>query len=353
MNITRDNYESFFLDYLEGNLEESMIDQFLDFLERNPDLKEELQLFENIRLPEEPVSFAGKKHLYKSPADEKEAFELKTIAWMEGDLKDEERQSFEAYLARHPELKKEAALMESTRLSADTAIRYPDKHKLYKATGTVVMTKWLGRAAAVLVLLWGISTFFESEQQSVSPTQPREVASVKVPPVAETPQTQGPVAANEAKTEQQTAALMASEKAEPAKVSDQKAPADQQYEPAENVPLPGARELEMMEEISPLMASLEDEPVEAAELAVSRAFNTEKINEPNVMTLDEYLAQRAKKATNEGLLSAHRILRAGLNVASELSGDRIGYTVKKGKVSTVGFESKLLAFSIPLEKNKK
>ncbi|MBC8005772.1 MAG: hypothetical protein H7X84_09885, partial [Verrucomicrobia bacterium] len=46
--ITRDNYEAFFLDYLEGNLEETLIDQFLDFLEKNPDLKEELHLFENI-----------------------------------------------------------------------------------------------------------------------------------------------------------------------------------------------------------------------------------------------------------------------------------------------------------------
>ncbi|HLN73981.1 MAG TPA: hypothetical protein VK205_11845 [Prolixibacteraceae bacterium] len=77
----------------------------------------------------------------------------------------------------------------------------------------------------------------------------------------------------------------------------------------------------------------------------------DKLNDPhNIMTLDEYLASRARKVTNEGLLSANRLLRVGLNVASEISGDRLGYTVKNGKVSSVGFESKLLAFEIPLEK---
>lgn len=347
MKITRDNYESFFLDYLEGGLDESLIDQFLDFLEQNPDLKEELQLFENIRLPEQPVSFAGKKQLYKSPADEKEAFELKAIAWMEGDLKEEERRGFEAYLAQHPELKKEAALMQSTRLTADTGIRYPDKHQLYKTTGIVVMMKWLARAAAVLVLLWGISTFLESEKQALSPTQPKEVAEVKVPSEA-SPTQQTPAASTHTKAD--PAEGMAGLKKEPVRDQDQRAAADHRAKPLESAPAPVSREVLPIEEIQPLMASLEVEPTET-ELAVSRAVNSEKINGPaNVMTLDEYLASRAKKATNEGLLSAHRLLRVGLKVASELSGDRIGYEVKKGKVTTVDFESKLLAFSIPLEK---
>jgi hypothetical protein len=68
------------------------------------------------------------------------------------------------------------------------------------------------------------------------------------------------------------------------------------------------------------------------------------------MTIDEFLANRAKKVSSEGLLSAQRIARVGLGLASELSGDRIGYSVKDGKISSVEFESKLMAFSIPLKK---
>ena len=86
MKITRDNYEPFFLDYLEGNLDENKIDQFLDFLEKNPDLKEELQLFEHVNLPEEHFDFSGKESLYKSAAEEKLMLENKVIAYLEGDM---------------------------------------------------------------------------------------------------------------------------------------------------------------------------------------------------------------------------------------------------------------------------
>jgi len=49
-------------------------------------------------------------------------------------------------------------------------------------------------------------------------------------------------------------------------------------------------------------------------------------------------------------LSAQRLARVGLGLVSEISGERIGYSVKDGKISSLDFESKLLAFSIPLDK---
>jgi hypothetical protein len=50
------------------------------------------------------------------------------------------------------------------------------------------------------------------------------------------------------------------------------------------------------------------------------------------------------------LFSVQRLARLGLNVASEISGERIGYKEIDGKITSVEFESKLMAFSIPLEK---
>ncbi len=55
---------------------------------------------------------------------------------MEGDLKDEERESFETYLAAHPELQKEYNLFGKTRLIAGANIKFQDKKKLYRKTGT-------------------------------------------------------------------------------------------------------------------------------------------------------------------------------------------------------------------------
>ena len=102
--------------------------------------------------------------------------------------------------------------------------------------------------------------------------------------------------------------------------------------------------------MNPIMASLETEPV-VAQLAVSHSVTIEKINSsPHVVTLDKFLTSRVKRVGGEGLLSANKIIRTGLNVASELSGERLGYKVKNGKITSLDFESKLMAFSIPLQK---
>lgn len=345
--ITRENYESFFLDYLEGNLEEILIDQFLDFLEQNPDLKEELHLFENIHLPEPPLAYPGKKQLYKTPADEKDAFNLKAVARMEGDLQEEERQQFDTFLALNPELQKEAALFEHTRLQADPTITYPGKDKLYKNSSTVILINWLGRIAAVAILLWGMYFLFQNEKQVSSPTRYKSVASVKTPdktaPGVESP-----------KAETQTETLQPAENKPAPPTQKELTQADPV---AAKEPLATHQALEHerleLEQIPSLAAQLQSIPVEGELAAIQPPAGNEAQEPHKVMSVEEYLASRAKKATSESLRPAHRILRVGLNAASELSGDRIEYSVKNGKVTSLGFDSKLLAFSIPLQKNKK
>ncbi len=344
MKITRENYEPFFLDYLEGNLEESMIDQFLDFLELNPDLKEELQLFDNIHLPEEQIAFSGKQHLYKSAPDEKSAFEIKTIACMEGDLKEEERKSFETYLAGHPELQKEYELFGKTRLIADTGIKFPQKQKLYRKSGTTIVFNWVARAAAVIVLLWGINSLFQTESEKVGTNIIPEIALVE-------PQAKPA----EIKTEPEKI-IQSTEIAQNSAVKINRNPAivkekinnnpEQKTESETNY---HERDLAQLSEIRPILAMIETETFDN-QLAVSREIILEKINDQRIITIDEFLASRVKKVTSEGMSSVQRIFRTGLNVASELSGDRIGYNLKDGKVSSLEFESRLMAFSIPLEK---
>ncbi len=343
MKITRDNYEPFFLDYLEGNLEETMIYQFLDFLELNPDLKEELQLFDNIHLPEEQVAFSGKQHLYKSAQDEKSAFEMKTIAYMEGDLKDEERESFETYIAAHPELQKEYDLFGKTRLIADTSIKFPQKQKLYRKLGTIIALTWVARAAAVVVLIWGINSLFQPGSEKIGTNVIPEIALVKPQSKPAEIKIEPEKIIQENEIAQNTAVKVSQK---PVIVQEQANNPEQQAEVEE---ISQERDLTELNEISPILAMLESETFET-QLAVSHEINVEKINDPRILTIDEFLASRAKKVGNEGLNSVQRIFRTGLNVVSELSGDRIGYNVKDGKVSSLEFESRLMAFSIPLEK---
>ena len=50
MDISRNNYESWFLDYLDGRLNAAEEEILLSFLEFNQDLRTELGGFENLQL---------------------------------------------------------------------------------------------------------------------------------------------------------------------------------------------------------------------------------------------------------------------------------------------------------------
>ena len=344
--ITRDNYESFFIDYLDGNLPESMIDQFLDFLNQNPDLKEELHLFEEVMLPEEPVVFSDKKQLHKSSADESRRFENKAIAHMEGDLDSEEQMAFMKYLATHPELKREYDLFAQTRLTPDSEIHFPDKRKLYHKSGRTIVLTWVARVAAVVVLAWGINSVMNMQNNTGPQNQKQEFAAVS-PKQAQPEKQAEPVKVAPATVSQ--AEKQSIESAQPRSENTvQIAKAEKPIEKTSDNLEETNRDTIMMAEIAPITPPLETSG--ETQLAFHRSANVTKINEPNVLTVDEFLAMRAKKMGKEGIFSVQRIARLGLNIASEISGERIGYKEKDGKITSVDFESKLMAFSIPLEK---
>jgi len=342
MKITRANYESFFIDYIEGNLPESMIDQFLDFLNQNPDLKEELHLFEEVNLPEEHVVFQEKKQLHKNAADEKSRLENIAIAYLEGDWDADENKTVESYLFTNPEFKREYDLFARTQLKPDFEIKYPEKRKLYRKSGATIVMNWVARAAAVIVLVWGINSVIKTQNTQESGKRNPELAEVSPQPVSTVKKT------DSKKIDPETA-IPVKNKPEIAKVIQKHTKA----EPKETLPLdsdPTNRDLIALAQITPIVPQLDQEPLEA-QLAFSRSINVMKINETkNVMSVEEFLAYRAKKVGKEGLFSAQRIARLGLNLASEISGERIGYQMKDGKIASVDFESKLMAFSIPLEK---
>lgn len=344
--ITRDNYESYFVDYLEGNLPEIQIDQFLDFLNQNPDLKEELHLFEELVLPEENVFFQDKQQLRKSQADENQVHENKVIAYLEGDMDVHESRAFGAYLDQHPDLQKEYRQFEKTRLIPDLSIRYGAKNRLYhKPAHSVVMT-WVSRAAAVVVLLWGINSLIQTPNKT-------EIAQNKVESAqANSKENQ---AENQEKTEKQLTAQIQ----EKVKQADVITPIKKKPEPKsvqEKAEDKKTLQLEKTGDEPALLAALPaiDARLENAEelnLAVRQTNTINRINEaPRTMSVDQFLAMRAKKVGKEGLFSVQRLARLGLNVASEISGERIGYKEIDGKITSVEFESKLMAFSIPLEK---
>ena len=66
MNINRHNYESFFLDYYEKKLSAVDVAELLIFLEKNYDLKDVFEEYENVLLDKESFSFPEKEILKKN-----------------------------------------------------------------------------------------------------------------------------------------------------------------------------------------------------------------------------------------------------------------------------------------------
>lgn len=70
--INKINYEQFAMDYLEGKLEGKLHQEMKDFLEKNPDIQEEMEEIQLFYLePDETAVFTGKEALLRTPTSKK------------------------------------------------------------------------------------------------------------------------------------------------------------------------------------------------------------------------------------------------------------------------------------------
>src|ERR1041384_6941427 len=107
MKIHGNNYEAFFLDYHEGNLDAQSKQDVLAFVSAHPELREEFESFEIISLSDKTsVTFPGKEKLKKNSITE---YNYRTwlVAFVENDLPAEGRKEVERFIQAHPVYAKE------------------------------------------------------------------------------------------------------------------------------------------------------------------------------------------------------------------------------------------------------
>lgn len=194
MKITRNNYEQFFLDYFEGNLPDNRVGELMRFLDENPDLRDEFDAFEMIRVDgDEGVDFPCKDSLKKpvsagiSPDNYEEYF----AAYIEGDLDQSEKAEVESFAVSDPHYGRELELIKQTRFVPDPAIRFPRKGSLKRHHIGLATRRVLHYAsAAAAVLLLGVVAFnLFPLQETVQVTYEQAVEEEGAPPeaVAEAP----------------------------------------------------------------------------------------------------------------------------------------------------------------------
>lgn len=168
MNINRQNYEVWFVDFLDGNLDEQSRRELFAFLKDNPDLAKELDQFAEISLDCDNVSFNGKERLFKSEADliGIEYPDYLLIKRIEEGLSIKEEAQLNNLITDNVNLINRDAEFQQTRLIGEK-ILFPGKEKLLRKQVNPLFTfvKRTVVAASLLVMIFFGYKMFNRENQ--------------------------------------------------------------------------------------------------------------------------------------------------------------------------------------------
>jgi hypothetical protein len=168
MNINLHNYEEYFILYMDNELSSDDRRQVEEFVQKNPDLKEDLDILLQYKLvPDNSIVFAGKEDLMKhgdlSPDKYPDLLEANYPEWvmlyMDNELTAAQRTAVEQFMATHPAAKDELAILMRTQLQPEE-IHFPNKESLYRREEKVramPIRWWRIAAAAVLFLAAGLT----------------------------------------------------------------------------------------------------------------------------------------------------------------------------------------------------
>jgi hypothetical protein len=179
-NITLDNYEAFYLDYLEGNL--SLVEQkaFEAFLAQHPHLAvdgDELPVLIPPAKDEQAQASTIDVFALQQSIDlaelNTENVDFYLIAQEEGLLSDAQSKELFSWLVAHPSYQADATLMQHTRFKNEVLI-YPNKHKLVQKEARIIPLWWAGAAALAagiaLIITFGWNTNERNNTNSIQPT---------------------------------------------------------------------------------------------------------------------------------------------------------------------------------------
>ncbi|KAB2859375.1 MAG: hypothetical protein F9K09_02470 [Flavobacteriales bacterium] len=166
--INKNNYEAFLLDYVEQNLSPEMVAELMLFLEQNPDLKTELDEFENTLFVQTPVA------TFEHKADIKQAaIEELMIAELEGLNNAKESAELQQAIKENALYASLFANYQKTILVPEQIV-YADKNSLkHKETKVVPINWWISSAAAVLFVVFTLNPFVTDNNNNISSVDTR------------------------------------------------------------------------------------------------------------------------------------------------------------------------------------
>ncbi len=348
MKINRNNYEAFFIDYLESNLDEKLVDEFIEFLQKNPDLKEELSLFEPVPIGQEEITFNKKESLKKNKYDSEEEFNKAAIAALEGDILEPEKAEFDSYLSSHPEKQKETRLFALTKLQPDESVIFNKKHKVYRRPPGRILLHWTIRVAAVVIFTLTVFTFIDNPWGKFDPGTMTATFINENTGKKEIPDE--PIV-NEAIINPESNPFTARAIPEPlinhAKPKPLSGSKLNKNLAAENntVDLSTVRNtLEIPARLISLTPVLYAEPTITSLVSIK----TEYPRFDEIIQGERLLVDVVREKTGIGDFNFNKITRAGLSLVSSITKEKFTYeTNSEGQITEINYDSRILAFSFP------
>ena len=185
MNITRHNYEEFFILYLDNELGSDDRKQVESFVNENPDLKNEFDLLLQTRMaPDHDLVFDGKRQLLKSTIPgpiSATNFEECLLLYIDNELTAQEKIAVEEFVAGHPTAQTTLHQLQKTKLHAERSEVFPNKEILYrreKRTPVIAIRVWRIAVAAAILLAISTAAFLVLNDNKRSEGQ---IASEKMP----------------------------------------------------------------------------------------------------------------------------------------------------------------------------
>ena len=187
MYVSRNNYEEFFLLYVDNELSFSGKKAVEQFLEDNPDLREEFNALLDSKLsPDNHIIFDHKQSLLKFTEDlpgiNLTNYESYFLLYTDNELNAAERKAVEQFAAQNPALGSELSLFMQARMEPDQEVVFEQKGLLYRheKARRILVLPWMRWAAAALVLLLaGLVVLYTRTNSGVRPSLAKNQAFKK------------------------------------------------------------------------------------------------------------------------------------------------------------------------------
>ena len=353
--ITRENFEIFAADFLDGKLSPEDTILFLAFLHENPDLKDLLSDMEEFSLSPEPEVFPAKNTLHKDFTLKTKAtadnFDEFAVASSEHILTRRQEENLELYLSQHPEKQQDLDLFRKVHLSPDLSVRFPSRKALYHGRKrNLLYYRNAFAAAASILLLAGLYILLEkpfSGTHSSAGTAVLEIPSAEKPSEETRSVDRSPNPEKQEYPATVTRTGITREKI-PASVTTGTDQHSEEVALKEIRPLP----LQPVPYTYPSLGMLATQTVTSDNL--QQKPREEYRSLPELASMEIRKRIKPASANDNTPITLLDIAEAGINSLSRLTGAKIRLDKKydpQGNLIAVDFESPLFALSAPVKKN--